>query len=233
MGNPMGSPPQQTQGIGALQNAYASFMNQHPPQPNPMFGQQPSPMQSSGMNPMQQGQPMGGGIQQTPMQSNPMPQGQPMGGGMQQNPMQSNPMAQQQYQQFMQAQQNPMQQQSAAYDQFKQAQQAQQNQTLALNNQLQAAGKPGMLGYSPDQMQQQLQSNPMQGNMPMGGGMQAQQAMQQAMQAQQNPMQSNLMQQMGKPMGGMPQAPTTQQMGREDPRMQAMRRMQQMNFGNK
>jgi len=46
-------------------------------------------------------------------------------------------------------------------------------------------------------------------------------------------MQSNPMQQMGKPMGGMPQAPTTMQMGRENPRMAAMRNMQMMKFRNR
>jgi hypothetical protein len=35
--------PQQPQGLGALQNAYSQFQNSAPPQPNPMFGQQPNP----------------------------------------------------------------------------------------------------------------------------------------------------------------------------------------------
>ena len=35
--------PQQTQGLGALQNAYSQFQNSAPPQPNPMFGEQPNP----------------------------------------------------------------------------------------------------------------------------------------------------------------------------------------------
>ena len=35
--------PQQPQGLGALQNAYSQFQNSAPPQPNPMFGQQPTP----------------------------------------------------------------------------------------------------------------------------------------------------------------------------------------------
>ena len=35
--------PQQPQGLGALQNAYSQFQNSVPPQPNPMFGQQPNP----------------------------------------------------------------------------------------------------------------------------------------------------------------------------------------------
>ena len=41
----MASPgmPQQTQGLGALQNAYSQFQNSAPPQPNPMFGDQPNP----------------------------------------------------------------------------------------------------------------------------------------------------------------------------------------------
>ena len=41
----MASPgmPQQTQGLGALQNAYSQFQNSAPPQPNPMFGEQPNP----------------------------------------------------------------------------------------------------------------------------------------------------------------------------------------------
>jgi len=34
-------------------------------------------------------------------------------------------------------------------------------------------------------------------------------------------------------MGGMPQAPTTMQMGQEAPRMAAMRNMNQMKFGNR
>jgi hypothetical protein len=35
--------PQQPQGLGALQNAYSQFQNSAPPQPNPMFGEQPNP----------------------------------------------------------------------------------------------------------------------------------------------------------------------------------------------
>ena len=37
---PMQMQPQQAQGLGALQNAYSSFMNTQPQQPNPMFNQQ-------------------------------------------------------------------------------------------------------------------------------------------------------------------------------------------------
>jgi hypothetical protein len=51
---------------------------------------------------------------------------------------------------------------------------------------------------------------------------------------QQNPMQqSNPMQQATQLVSRMPQAPTTQQMGQENPRMQAMRNMQQMDFRGK
>lgn len=64
----------------------------------------------------------------------------------------------------------PNQQQMDAYRQFQQSEQGygqqppqqqqfspqQTSQIQALNGQLQAAGKPGMLGYSPSQMQQQM-----------------------------------------------------------------------------
>lgn len=116
----------------------------------------------------------------------------------QQNPMQSNPM-----------QQGGMQTQNAA-------------QNLALNNELQAMGKPGMSGAFRDQMQQQ---NPMQ----FGQLSQMQQqalGVQQPM-AQQQPMRMN----MGGSVGMAPPNPYEQQVGQEDPRMQAMRNMQQMNFG--
>ena len=75
------------------------------------------------------------------------------------------------------------------------------------------AAQPGSLTAGPGSMQ-----NPMQGNMPMGGGMQPS-----------PPPMQNYQQRLG----GMPQAPTTMQMGQEPARMQAMRNMNQMNFGNR
>jgi hypothetical protein len=51
------------------------------------------------------------------------------------------------------------------------------------------------------------------------------------MQNMQNMQQQGSQRQGGPQNRPMPQAPTTQQMGQEDPRMAAMRRMQQMSFG--
>jgi hypothetical protein len=53
--------PQNPQGVMALQNAYQQFQNGAPPQPNPMFGQQP-------MGNLQ-GAPLGGGMPPPPTQS--------------------------------------------------------------------------------------------------------------------------------------------------------------------
>jgi hypothetical protein len=179
------------------------------------------------------------------------------------------------------------------YAQFKQQQQ-QANQVLGLNNQLQAMGKPGMLGVSPNQMQQQIQqyqqgsgafgaapqpmTQPPQqgGGMEMGqmfGGMSQQQMLarqQQAGAGGQPPSYGSpsilygqppaggfgaapqpmtqppaggfgaapppppppaLGMAMGGSVGMAPPNPYSQQIGQEDPRMQAMRYMQQMNFG--
>ena len=122
--------PQQTQGLGALQNAYSQFQNSAPPQPNPMFGQQPSGMQQGNL----QGAPLGGGMpQQNPTQQQmqamhymnqqygrpdnaPMGAqimgtgvGAPLGGGMpQQNPTQQQMQQNQQVAQDFMRQQNPM-----------------------------------------------------------------------------------------------------------------------------
>ena len=110
-------------------------------------------------------------------------------------------------------------------------------QTLALNNQLQAMGKPAMLGASPDQMQQQVQQYQQQMGQPLNLHM-AQQGGQPMSQMQQPmgqpmtpppppPMRMN----MGGAVGMPPPNPYEQQVGQEDPRMQAMRYMQQMNLG--
>jgi hypothetical protein len=94
----------------------------------------------------------------------------------------------------------------------------------------------------PGRMREQqalMQSQPLQGGQP--GALQQQPQPLQSLQQQlaqgalqQAPMQSQPMQQQGGPRGRtMPQAPTTQQMGQENPRMAAMRNMQQMRFGNR
>jgi len=120
-----------------------------------------------GFNPMQQqgfgG--FGGGFQPSRQRFNPMQQQQGYGGQMQGFGGQMQGfgggfgMPQQQgfgggYGMLQQRQQDTGAQE--AYNQFMQQRRQQGDQTLALNTQLQAAGKRGMLGYSPEQMQQSL-----------------------------------------------------------------------------
>lgn len=223
VGNPAGGqmqPQAQPQGLGALQNAYSGFMNQQPPQPNPMFGQQPQNMMGnlpgSPQGPMSQSQAMASpmGALQTP----------PSGA------------LQNAYSDFM----NQQRGYGPGVNNYSAPQQAPMGQTQNLGATL-AGGQPG--GMDPMQQYRDLlggmggqmapgQQPGMAGQLggigqQLGGGM------------QQNPMQSNPMQaqyqafmnqQNGRPdnapMGQMPQAPTTQQIGQEDPRMQAMRNMQ-------
>jgi len=167
--------PQNPQGAMALQNAYQQFQNGAPPQPNPMFGQQP--MGHAGdFNPITRhftpgGAPLGGGMAQQPMghagDFNPItrhftPGGAPLGGGtpyMQSLPQQGG--QQQGLPQYPQPVFNPS------------TQQAQLNQA-----------------YQDFARQQQMG-------------------------------------------GGMPMAPATQQTRPEDPRMAAMRYMQQMKLGGR
>ena len=61
--------PQNPQGVMALQNAYQQFQNGAPPQPNPMFGQQPVGNL--------QGAPLGGGQAQGQLAFNPSTQQAP------------------------------------------------------------------------------------------------------------------------------------------------------------
>lgn len=122
------------------------------------------PTQGGALGSLGGGKVMGGG-QQAPMVAQPMMPSMPrsvMGGG-QQMPTQTGAQQQQMQaptlapndpryafgpggQQFMQQQQQ----------QFMQQQQQQAPQIYALNQQLQALGRPGMLGFSPEQMQQSL-----------------------------------------------------------------------------
>ena len=148
VGNPAGGqmqPQAQPQGLGALQNAYSGFMNQQPPQPNPMFDQQAQ----NTFQQFQQAGAQGMGASQMPPQTPMAPPQAPMA------PPPPPPIAQ--YQAMM----------------------------------------------------NQMQGQPDNAPMPMT----------------QPPMQQAPMQQLP---SRMPQAPTTQQVAQEDPRMQAMRNMQRM-----
>jgi hypothetical protein len=91
--------------------------------------------------------------QQQQQMSQQAPQ-QPM---QQTNPMQSQMDALRQQQQMSQQAPQPPTLGQATQSQMQQPQQAAQAQQIyALNQQLQAQGRPGMLGFSPDQMQQSL-----------------------------------------------------------------------------
>ena len=151
--------------------------------------------------------------------------GQPMQGGQQQGLQQVDPQRQAFAQQFHQM--SP----EAQYA-FQNASPEGQNQQI--QQYMQQQGQPPM-GQPPIDMQriQQMMSTVPQlagqlGGQPLGG------------MPQQAPMQNQPMSQMQQPvdlmqqrMASMPQAPTTQQMGQENPRMAAMRNMQRMRFGNR
>ena len=216
--------PQNPQGFGALQNAYQQFQNGAPPQPNPMFGQQPSGMQQGNLRDASRG----GGMQQNPMTQAGM-QAQKDFGAQRAFALQQ-----------MQDRHSPMGAVSAGG--FGQA-----NPQFA-----QPAYQPGVIpgmGVMPDQGPM-TQAGMQQGNLqgaPLGGGMP--QWVAQYQQDQQNP--TGMQQQMGggmPPQGrlsglppqaianslrGNPLAPATQQTRPEDPRMTAMRHMQQMKLGGR
>jgi hypothetical protein len=96
-------------------------------------------------------------------------------------------------------------------------------------------GQPGAL----QQGAQQFGQGALQGGQPMQGGFnpatmslgQAPMQNQQRMQQPQNAQLAGKTYNMGGPVGMAPPNPYEQQVGQEDPRMQAMRRMQMMNFG--
>ena len=99
-------------------------------------------------------QSMGSGFGQN---SRPDLTGGPMGAPQQTNPMQSQMDALRQQQQMsQQAPQPPTLGQATQMQQQQPQQAAQAQQIYGLNQQLQAQGRPGMLGFSPEQMQQSL-----------------------------------------------------------------------------
>jgi hypothetical protein len=254
MQNPMGgqqSSPyemmqrfQQMQGLQGFGGQQGGFGGQRPPM-NPMRDQrmqmhQDQRMQhemdkqqrkgfSGGFNPMRPGQPMQPGF-------NPMG-GAPMQNPMQQNPMQSNPM---QHQFTAQPGAGPL---TTVYQQQAPMQQGQpmgvappdgRTGTMSPETQAYYAQDAANQALRGQMVQQQIQSQTLP---PTGtdtlGGMMANMTPEQIAMQQRGTAPPPVGMAMGGPVGMPPPHPYAQQMGREDPRMQAMRRMQMMNFGNK
>jgi hypothetical protein len=226
--------PQNPQGAMALQNAYHQFNTSAPPQPNPMFGQQPVGNL--------QGAPLGGGMAQQPMghagDFNPItrqftPGGAPLGGVRQQAQPMTQQQQQQQYEQFMQAQQQQQQQGLPQYPQpvFNPSTQQPAYQPGIIPGQDFARQQQMGGGMQPQGMQQLGQVNPQFAQQPQAFDPLRQQMLQQ-MQQQRAMAPYQQAQPMRQPLaGGMPMAPATQQTRPEDPRMAAMRYMQQMKLG--